>query len=132
MRAEMGIWRLRLVAVGAFVAVAATAATWTGAQDAFWTNAANWAEGAVPGKYYAPDGTLAGAASDLFEDMCNAIRFGIPYQEAILAATMNPARVIGAEEEIGSIAPGKRADLVVCDSSLRRKEVYIRGRRVRA
>ena len=79
-----------------------------------------------------PDGTLAGAASDLFEDMCNAIRFGIPYQEAILAATMNPARVIGAEEEIGSIAPGKRADLVVCDSSLRRKEVYIRGRRVRA
>ena len=61
MRAEMGIWRLRLVAVGAFVAVAATAATWTGAQDAFWTNAANWAEGTVPGKYYAPDGTLAGA-----------------------------------------------------------------------
>ncbi len=36
------------------------AATWTGAQDAFWTNAANWAEGTVPGKYYAPDGTLAG------------------------------------------------------------------------
>ena len=39
----------------------AGAATWTGAQDAFWTNAANWAEGTVPGKYYAPDGTLAGA-----------------------------------------------------------------------
>ena len=41
--------------------LSAAAATWTGAQDAFWTNAANWAEGTVPGKYYAPDGTLAGA-----------------------------------------------------------------------
>ena len=25
--------------------LSAAAATWTGAQDAFWTNAANWAEG---------------------------------------------------------------------------------------
>ena len=84
------------------------------------------------GAAFLQDGTLAGAASDLFEDMCNAIRFGIPYEEAILAATLTPAQAAGAGSEIGSIEEGKRADLIVCDSALRRREVYIRGSRVSA
>lgn len=31
--------------------------TWTGAADGMWTNAANWAEGAVPGRYLSADGS---------------------------------------------------------------------------
>ena len=59
------------------------------------------------------DGTLAGAASDLYADMRNAIAFGIPKEEAILAVTIRPAREIGHEAEIGSIEAGKFADFVV-------------------
>ncbi len=55
-----GVCKLALAVALASFATVAPAATWTGAQDAFWTNSANWAEGTVPGKYYAPDGTLTG------------------------------------------------------------------------
>lgn len=76
------------------------------------------------------DGTIAGAASDLYRDMLNAIAFGIPREEAITAATIRPAREIGRADEIGSIEAGKLADFVVCDASLSAKAVYIGGERV--
>ena len=73
------------------------------------------------------DGTLAGAATNLFVGMKNAIRFGIPEEDAIRAATLHPAQVIGAADEIGSIEVGKLADFVVCDTELNVKSVYIGG-----
>ena len=76
------------------------------------------------------DGTIAGSATDLYDCMLLAIAFGIPREEAVAAATILPAREIGAEQELGSIEAGKRADFVVCDASLRRKAVYIGGIRV--
>jgi len=76
------------------------------------------------------DGTIAGAASDLYKDMKNAVAFGIPRDEAIRAATIRPAREIGRDGEIGSIAPGKLADFVVCDEALSPRAVYIGGERV--
>ena len=76
------------------------------------------------------DGTIAGAASDLYRDMLNAIAFGIPREEAITAATIRPAREIGRADEIGSIEAGKLADFVVCDASLNAQAVYIGGERV--
>ena len=76
------------------------------------------------------DGTIAGAASDLYDDMRNAVAFGIAREEAILAATIRPAREIGRESEIGSIEPGKLADFVVCGEDLSLRAVYIGGKRV--
>ena len=73
------------------------------------------------------DGTIAGAATNLYEGMQNAVRFGISKEEAILSATLNPAKALGCQDEIGSIAPGKRADFVVCDEALNRKQVFIAG-----
>ena len=35
-----------------------------------------------------------------------------------LAATTNPARSIGIYDEVGSLAPGKRADIVLTDEEL--------------
>ena len=76
------------------------------------------------------DGTIAGAATNLYDGMRNAVAFGIPKEEAILAATWNPAKALGCEQEIGSIAAGKRADFVLCDEKLRRKQVWIAGVKV--
>ncbi|MBO6163747.1 MAG: amidohydrolase family protein [Lachnospiraceae bacterium] len=71
------------------------------------------------------DGTIAGSATHLFDCMRNAVRFGIPEEEAIRAATINPARRIGADDRIGSIEIGKAADYVVCDEGLHLKQVCI-------
>ena len=76
------------------------------------------------------DGTLAGAATDLYSGMLNAVKFGISKEEAILSATLNPAKALGCDEEIGSIATGKWADFVVCDENLARKQVYLAGEKI--
>ena len=76
------------------------------------------------------DGTIAGSATNLYDCMLSAVAFGIPREEAVAAATILPAREIGAEGEVGSLEAGKRADFVVCDAALRRQAVYINGLRV--
>ena len=73
------------------------------------------------------DGTLAGSVCNLFACLRNAIAFGIPAPEAVAAATAIPARVIGAQEDIGAIAPGLRADFVVCNEGWNRLAVYLDG-----
>jgi len=50
--------------------------------------------------------------------------------DVIRMASRTPARIAGREHEIGSIAVGKRADLVVLDQALRVSQVYIGGERV--
>lgn len=40
------------------------------------------------------------------------VRYGQTPMQAIQSATINPARLLGRERELGSIAPGKRADLI--------------------
>ena len=77
-----------------------------------------------------PDGNLAGAVSDLYEDMVRAIHYGIPAEDAILAATMIPAKEAGAETEIGSLEVGKKADFIVCDENWNLEQVFIDGVRV--
>ena len=76
------------------------------------------------------DGTIAGSATNLFECMQRAVSFGIPREDAIRAATYNPARQLGCLSEVGSIADGKIADFVLCDAELRRKAVYLAGKKL--
>ncbi|MBE6985173.1 MAG: N-acetylglucosamine-6-phosphate deacetylase [Ruminococcaceae bacterium] len=76
------------------------------------------------------DGTIAGSATNLYECMLRAISFGIAKEDAIRAASYNPARQIGALNEVGSIANGKAADFVICDENLCRKEVYLAGKKL--
>ena len=78
------------------------------------------------GAAWLADGTLAGAASDLYADMLKAVSFGIPKEDAIAAATSIPAQIIG-NEEVGEIAVGKLANFVICDENLTRKQVYFLG-----
>ena len=59
--------------------------------------------------------------------MRKAVEFGIPKEQAILSATIIPAREIGRDDEIGSIEPGKLADFVVCDETLARQASYLGG-----
>ncbi len=76
------------------------------------------------GKATLADGTIAGSVTNLHQEIKNLVSFGIPMPQAVKSATLIPARAIGLDEEIGSIAPGKRADLVVLDKDLEIVAVY--------
>ena len=75
-------------------------------------------------------GSIACSATDLWQCMVNAISYGIPAEDAIRACTANPAAALGVQGEIGSIAPGKRADFVVCSPDFAKKRVYFGGKLV--
>lgn len=74
------------------------------------------------------DGTIAGSAVSLGECLRRAIAFGVPREEAVLAATASPARSVGLYEEIGRISPGLQADILIADSSFRPVYVIIGGK----
>ena len=75
-------------------------------------------------------GTIAGAASHLFDDMKNAIAFGIPVIDAVNAVTRIPAKEAGYERSLGTIEKGKLADFLVCNSALELQQVYIGGKAI--
>jgi N-acetylglucosamine-6-phosphate deacetylase len=55
---------------------------------------------------------------------------GAPLAEVVRMASLTPARIAGHDQDIGSIAPGKLADLVVLDPMLQVKQVYLAGQRI--
>ena len=73
------------------------------------------------------DGTIACSATNLFDCMRNAISFGVREEDAVRAASYNPACAIGADKEVGSIETGKVADFVVCNGDYTAKRVFLAG-----
>ena len=69
------------------------------------------------------DGTIAGAATNLYDCMRKAVSFGVPLEEAIFAATRNPAKSIGIYDEVGSLSVGKKADILLVTDDLELREV---------
>ncbi|HXD88574.1 MAG TPA: N-acetylglucosamine-6-phosphate deacetylase [Urbifossiella sp.] len=55
---------------------------------------------------------------------------GVPLPETIRMASLTPARILGIEKDVGSIAAGKVADLAVLDAELNVEQVYIEGQKV--
>lgn len=82
------------------------------------------------GKAALADGTIAGSATNLFICMQRAMAFGIPEEDALRAATYNPACAIHAEDKIGSIATGKYADFLVCSPDYKTKRVFKAGKEI--
>ena len=76
------------------------------------------------------DGTIACSATNLYDCMVNAIRFHIPEEDAVRAASYNPACAIGADHVIGSIAPGKRADFLICSADYSERRVFLAGNEI--
>ena len=76
------------------------------------------------------DGTIAGSATNLMGCMKVAVqKMGIPLEDAVACAAMNPAKEIGVYDRCGSITPGKDADFVLLDSELNVKAVYVNGKK---
>lgn len=74
--------------------------------------------------------TLAGSVSDLMACMRSAVSFGIPLHDAVRAAAVNPAQVLGIFDRLGSLDVGKTASLAILDQDLNLKDVFFRGQLV--
>lgn len=53
----------------------------------------------------------------LHDELGLLVRAGLTPLQALQAATINPARFLGREKDLGTVAPGKLADLVLLDAS---------------
>lgn len=65
-------------------------------------------------------GALAGSTLTMDRAFRRAVTVDrLPVPDAVRAASTTPARVLGIEDRVGSIEPGKDADLVVLDADFR-------------
>jgi len=71
--------------------------------------------------------TIACSATNLWVCLQNVLAWGIPEEEAVRAATWNPACAIGADGEVGSIETGKVADFLVCSADYTQRRVFLAG-----
>ena len=74
--------------------------------------------------------TIACSASNMWACLTNTISWGVPEEEAVRAATYNPAKALGAHNKIGSIETGKYADFVITDANYETKRVFIGGKEI--
>lgn len=80
------------------------------------------------GKALDADGALGGSTLDMLGALKNLMSFcEITLGEALPCATVNPARVVGLDGEIGSIEVGKRADMLLLDGEYNLKAVIKGG-----
>lgn len=80
-----------------------------------------------------PDGTLAGAHLTMIEAVRNTVTWlGVPLADALIMASRTPAAFLGLDSELGSIAPGYRADLVAFTPNLEILDTWIAGSSHRA
>jgi len=76
----------------------------------------------------AGDGALAGSTLTMDQALRRSVKdCGVRIELAAAAAATNPAKVLGLGDELGSIAPGLRADLVVLDDDLQVTDVIAGG-----
>ena len=74
--------------------------------------------------------TISCSASNMWACLTNVLSWGIPEEEAIRAATWNPAKAIGVTDVVGSIAEGKVADFIVCSADYTGKRVFLAGKEI--
>ena len=84
----------------------------------------------VDGVMKMKDGTIAGSASSMLFGIQNLIKDGIPLEDISRMASLNPAKTLKINDQTGSIAVGKAADLVVLTADYEVDSTYVNGRLV--
>ena len=80
------------------------------------------------GKLTTADGTLAGSDLDMAGAVRNAVqRLGLGLPDVLRMASLNPATFLRLDGELGRIAPGYRASLVLLDDGFNVRRTWIDG-----
>ena len=73
------------------------------------------------------DGRISGSTYPVAFGMRNLVKIGIPLEQAVMAASRNPARDAGILGHTGTLTPGKRADLVLLKDDLFPAATFVDG-----
>lgn len=77
------------------------------------------------------EGGLAGSTLNLLAAVRNMVEFaGADIRAAIEMASLHPARMLGVDDRLGSLAVGKRANLLSLGAGLEQQAIWIGGRRI--
>src|SRR5712691_4607305 len=79
-----------------------------------------------------PDGTALASSVFPMNEMVRVFRdlVGCPLWQAVRMASLTPAEIVGADDEIGSLALGKWADVILIDENVDVKCTYLSGRKI--
>jgi len=55
----------------------------------------------------------------------------VPLETTVRMASLTPARIAGWDDKLGSIAPGKLADLLILDPQLQIRQVFVSGKELK-
>lgn len=79
-------------------------------------------------KFITPDGTLSGSNITMLQAVQNCVKHcNIALADALKLASENPARLMGLTNEIGSLAPGNHANLLLLSPELELRKVFVAG-----
>lgn len=85
------------------------------------------------GRLVLGDGTLAGSNLTMDEAVRFAVqRLGVPLATALAMASAHPAAWVGLTHQVGRVATGLRADLVLLGGNLAVRQVWLAGRPLHA
>jgi N-acetylglucosamine-6-phosphate deacetylase len=90
------------------------------------------------GSWFESDGRVGfanGALASTVKGLDHMVRHmhhatGCPLEQAVRMASLTPAERVGMDREIGSLAAGKRADILVLDRELSVQRVFIAGKEI--
>ncbi|MBK9169254.1 MAG: N-acetylglucosamine-6-phosphate deacetylase [Bryobacterales bacterium] len=79
-----------------------------------------------------PDGTALASSVFPMNEMVRIVKeqTGIRWWEAVRMASLTPAEAVGASGEVGSLTPGKWADIVLFDEQVQIRQVFLGGQPV--
>ncbi len=70
--------------------------------------------------------TIAGSVTNLFDCVRVAVKeMNIPLETAVKCASLNPARAVGIDKSVGSIKPGKAANIILLDKNLTQHRKFL-------
>lgn len=75
-------------------------------------------------------GRIAGSCYSMLKGAQNLRTLGIPLEEIAVMASYNPAKALGVFDTVGSLAVGKKADVIVVDDAMNIHAVFVNGERI--
>jgi N-acetylglucosamine-6-phosphate deacetylase len=79
-----------------------------------------------------PDGTALASSVYAMDDMVRTFRqlTGAPLWQVVRMASLTPAEILGVSATLGSLRPGKAADILIFDDNIQIEKVFLAGKEV--
>ncbi len=95
--------------------------------DSPYANPARLVEAGITVALKSGGSDVGTASRNLPYDAAMAVAYGLPEAEALKAVTLTPAQILGVADQLGSLEPGKRANLVITAGHILQPTTVVKG-----